>query len=264
MWMGMVTFMHDALHYTLFRSRAANWIFGVLCMLPIFATFVGFREDHIEHHRHNRSPRDPDAFTMGRRGVLDFLQFYAYALAGGLLSFLYFNVIYPVKSFGPRLWAIQVFEIALKAVVYWAVLAWAAQHGVLDKVLGLLLWPVLVLSLLNSMRFVAEHYGTPWDAGQMAGTRTVVSNPVNSFFWNNINWHIGHHVYPSVPWYNLVELHRLLEPQILASGAPVDRSYVSVYLDALRRGPESSTQLAGVLAERATRRAVVAASRTTA
>jgi fatty acid desaturase len=253
MWMGMVTFMHDALHGTLFRSRAANWIFGVICMIPIFATFVGFREDHIEHHRHNRSPRDPDAFTMGKRGVGDFVLFYAYALIGGVLSFLNFVFIYPVKAFGPRLWAIHLFEIGLKVAVYWALLAWAAQHGALDKALGLLLWPVLVLSLLNSMRFIAEHYGAPWDAGQMAGTRTVISNPVNSFFWNNINWHIGHHVYPSVPWYNLVRLHQLLEPQIAASGAPVDRSYIAVYLDALRRGPESPSQLAGVVAERAAR-----------
>jgi len=253
MWMGMVTFMHDALHYTLFRNRLANWAFGIVCMLPIFATFVGFREDHIEHHRHNRSPRDPDAFTMGRRGVLDFAQFYAYALAGGALSFLYFNFIYPVKRFRGRQWAVHLFEIGLKVLVFWALLAWAAHAGTLDKALGLLLWPILVLSLLNSMRFVAEHYGTPWDAGQMAGTRTVVSNPVNAFFWNNINWHIGHHVYPSVPWYNLVELHRLLEPQIAVSGAPVDRSYLAVYLDALRRGPESPAQLAGVLAERAQR-----------
>jgi fatty acid desaturase len=66
----------------------------------------------------------------------------------------------------------------------------------------------------------------------------VISNPVNSFFWNNINWHIGHHVYPSVPWYNLQELHRILEPQIKASGAPVDKSYVAVYFNALMKGPE--------------------------
>ena len=253
MWMGMVTFMHDALHYTLFRARIANWLFGVLCMVPIFATFVAFREDHVEHHRHNRSARDPDAFTMGRRGLVDFLQFYAYALVGGALSFLYFNFIYPVKAFKGRQWAVHIFELVLKVLVFWVVLSWAARHGVLDKALGLLLWPILVLSLLNSMRFIAEHYGTPWNAGQMAGTRTVISNRINSFFWNNINWHIGHHVCPSVPWYNLVELHRLLEPQIAASGAPVDRSYIAVYVDALRRGPESTSQLAGVLAERAAR-----------
>ena len=260
LWMGMVTFMHDALHYTLFRNRLANWAFGILCMLPIFATFVGFREDHIEHHRHNRSPRDPDAFTMGKRGVADFVLFYAYALIGGVLSFLHFNFIYPVQKFGLRQWAVQLFELALKALVYWLVLSAAARHGMLGKALEVWLWPVLVLSLLNSMRFIAEHYGAPWDAGQMAGTRTVISNPVNSFFWNNINWHIGHHVYPTVPWYNLQELHRLLEPEIKACGAPVDKSYLAVYFDALRRGPESASQLEGVLAERAARRAAVAAA----
>lgn len=253
MWMGMVTFMHDALHSTLFRSRAANWVFGIACMLPIFASFVGFREDHIEHHRHNRSPRDPDSFTMGRRGALDFLLFYAYALAGGVLSFVHFNFIYPFQKFGWRLWRIQLFEILLKVAVFGFLLTWAAREGVLDKALGLWLWPILVLSLLNSMRFVAEHYGTPWNLGQLVGTRTIISNPVNSWFWNNINYHIGHHVYPTVPWYNLVELHKLMEPQIAACGAVVDKSYIAVYVDALRRGPESAQQLEGVMAERAVR-----------
>jgi len=250
LWMGMVTFMHDALHHTLFKSRALNWAFGILCMLPIFATFVGFREDHIEHHRHNRSARDPDAFTMGKRRFPDFLVFYAYALLGGVLSFLHFNFIYPFQKFKAREWAIQLGETAMKAAVYWLVLNYAAEHGVLGKTLAVWLWPVLVLSLLNSMRFIAEHYGTPWESGQMAGTRTVISNPVHSFFWNNINWHIGHHVYPTVPWYNLVELHRVLEEQIVASGAPVDKSYVAVYFRALCGGPESEPRLAHALARR--------------
>jgi fatty acid desaturase len=255
LWMGMVTFMHDALHHTLFRSHLANWVFGILCMLPIFATFVAFRADHIEHHRHNRSPRDPDAFTMGRRGFGDFLLFYSYALIGGLLSFLHFNFIYPFQKFNTRQWIIQLIEMALKAGVYFTVLSWAARHGVMDKVLALWLWPVLVLSLLNSMRFIAEHYGTPWNAGQMAGTRTVTSNALHSFFWNNINWHIGHHVYPTVPWYNLQELHRVLEPQISACGALVDRSYMAVYFEALRAGPESPARLARFQAMRLARRA---------
>jgi fatty acid desaturase len=258
LWMSMVTFMHDATHSTLFKRPILNWVFGIICMVPIFATFVAFREDHIEHHRHNRSPKDPDAFTMGRRGVADFVLFYAYALIGGVLSFIHFNFIYPF-TFGPRQWAIQLFEIALKGTVYWLVLDFAAEHGVLGKALGLWLWPVLVLSLLNSMRFIAEHYGTPWNAGQLVGTRTVTSNPVHSFFWNNINWHIGHHVYPSVPWYNLQDLHRVLEPEILASGAVVDRSYIAVYWQALRQGPESEPQLEASLAVRAARMAPAAA-----
>src|SRR3546814_5481474 len=90
------------------------------------------------------------------------------------------------------------------------------------------------------MRFGAEHYATPWNVGAMAGTRSVISNPVNAFFWNNINWHIGHHAYPTVPWYNLVELHGLLEKQIAASGAVVDKSYLRIYFKAIRSEEHTS------------------------
>ena len=251
LWMGMVTFMHDATHDVLFRNRTAGWLFGIVTMIPIFASFVAFKEDHLEHHRYNRSPRDPDAFTMGKRGALDFLLFYAYAVAGAVLSFVHFNFIYPLKRFNARQWSIHLFETVLKVAVYWWLIDSALRHGVLDKALAVWLWPIFFFSLFNSMRFIAEHYGTRWDAGPMAGTRTVISNPVHAFFWNNINLHIGHHVYPGVPWYNLGELHRLLEPQIAASGALVDKSYLAVYLNALWGGPESAPRLARSLARRA-------------
>lgn len=244
LWMSIVTFMHDATHHTLFRRPWLNTAFGIVAMVPIFASFVSFREDHLEHHRHNRSPRDPDAFTMGRRGVMDFVLFYAYMVAGALLSFVHFNLLYPIKGFNARQWALHLFEIALKVVAYWALVHWALAHGVLAKTLSLWLIPIFVFSLLNSMRFIAEHYATPWNQGQLLGTRTIVSNRVNAFFWNNINWHIGHHIYPRVPWYNLVELHELLRKDIEAQGGIVDRSYIAVFIDALRRGPETESRLA--------------------
>ncbi len=250
MWMGMVTFMHDAGHNTLFRSRLANWVFGIACMMPLMATFVGFKEDHLEHHRYNRSPDDPDSFTMGKRGILDFIVFYVYAVAGIVLSFIHFNLIYPVMKFGPKEWAIHIFETVVKIACYWALIVWAIDNGVLAKTLELWLVPVYVFTLFNSVRFIAEHYGTPWNAGQLSGTRTIISNPINSYFWNNINWHIGHHVYPAVPWYNLVELHGLMEPAIQAKGAIVDKSYTGVFLKAMVGGPETEQRLAESLAER--------------
>ena len=114
LWMSIVTFMHDATHHTLFRRRWLNPAFGIVAMVPVGISFVAFRKDHLEHHRHNRSPRDPDAFTMGRRGVADMVLFYAYMVAGALLSFLHFNVLYPIRSFDRREWAVHLFETALK------------------------------------------------------------------------------------------------------------------------------------------------------
>ncbi len=250
LWMSMVTFMHDATHNTLFAKPWKNWAFGIISMIPLMASFISFKEDHMEHHRYNRSPKDPDAFTMGKRRILDFVAFYGYIVAGALLSFVHFNFIYPVQRFNARKWTIHLCETLLMIVCYWLLLAWAQKHGVLGKTLEVWLVPVYIFALFNSVRFIAEHYETPWNKGQLVGSRTITSNSLHSFFWNNINWHIGHHIYPTVPWYNLIELHKLMKPAIAAEGAIVEKSYTGVFLRALVRGPESEQRLQGILRKR--------------
>lgn len=250
LWMSAVTFMHDALHNTLFKRRWLNWVFGVITMTPLLVCFVAFKEDHLEHHKYNRSPEDPDAFSMGKRGVLDFVLFYAYAFAGVILSFLHFNLLYPIARFNLRSWAIFAVEMLIRIAFVWALIGWSVANDTLARTLEVWLIPIAFFSLFNSARFIAEHYGCPWNAGQLAGTRTIISNRVHSYFWNNINWHIGHHLYPSVPWYNLVELHGLLEPEIERQKAIVDRSYTGVFLRALRHGPETEPLLAQALIRR--------------
>ena len=133
MWMGMVTFMHDGTHNTLFKEKWANWAFGIICMIPLMASFIAFKEDHLEHHRYNRSYKDPDAFTMGKRGILDFVVFYTYIVAGAVLSFVHFNLLYPIKRFDLKKWSIHLFETALKIACYWVLVAWAMNNGVLAK-----------------------------------------------------------------------------------------------------------------------------------
>jgi len=50
-----------------------------------------------------------------------------------------------------------------------------------------------------------------------------------ALFLNNINYHIGHHGYPAVPWYNLQKLHAALWPELERQAAVVDRSYLAVF-----------------------------------
>jgi fatty acid desaturase len=253
LWMGIVTFMHDCTHGVLFKARWKNWAFGIFSTLPLVVTFISFREDHLEHHRYNRSPKDPDAFTMGDRGFLDFVLFYAYLVAGGLLTIIQFNFIYPFQRFHKKKLLLHVAELSLRVVFYTGLILWTSSLGVRDQFLKLWLIPGYIFTVLNSVRFIAEHYETPWDAGQLVGTRTVISNQVNSFFWNNINYHIGHHVYPAVPWYNLQKLHQALLPEIEGKGAVVDSSYFAVFFKACLRGPESAERNAERLSNRARR-----------
>jgi fatty acid desaturase len=239
LWMSVVTFMHDCVHGVLFKSSRANWAFGIFSTIPIIVTYVSFREDHLEHHRYNRTARDPDAFTMGQRSPLDFVLFYAYTLFGGVLTIIQFSLIYPLQKFDRRTWLIHGFELLLRFVILAGICFWTSSAGMLDRFLAVWLVPVYIFSLLNSVRFIAEHYETPWNEGQLLGTRTIISNRVNSFFWNNINYHIGHHVYPAVPWYNLQKLHMALLPEITRTNAVVGPGYFRVFFKACYRGPES-------------------------
>ncbi len=242
MQMGIMTFMHDCTHGVLFKRKWKNWMFGVFAIIPMLISFVSFKEDHLLHHRHNRSPKDPDSFTMGQRKFGDYLLFYAYALFGVFLTAIQFIFIFPMKKFRGTKALIHWSEIALHVIVAVAIFNWASNQGIASEVFALWFWPLIFFGFFNSIRFVAEHYGTPWNSGQLIGTRTIISNQVNSWFWNNINYHIGHHVYPAVPWYNLQKLHALMLPEIGHQNAIVDKSYFAVFFKAMVTGPEDLEQ----------------------
>ena len=242
MQMGIMTFMHDCTHGVLFKKKWKNWAFGTFAIIPMLISFISFKEDHLVHHRYNRSPKDPDAFTMGKRGIGDYILFYAYALFGVFLTAIQFILIYPLQQFRGKKALIHWGEILLHIIIAFAIYYWAKSQGIVAEVFAVWFWPLIFFGFFNSVRFLAEHYGTPWNSGQLTGTRTVISNPVNSWFWNNINYHIGHHMYPAVPWYNLQVLHALMLPDIKRQNAIVAKSYVAVFCDAMVRGPESPQQ----------------------
>ena len=57
----------------------------------------------------------------------------------------------------------------------------------------------------------AQHYGLEKNSDDiLKTTRTVYLNKLLSFLNWNMNYHIEHHLYPSVPFYNLSKLNRLI------------------------------------------------------
>ncbi len=240
--MSIMTFMHDCTHSILFKAKWKNWAFGTFAIIPMLISFISFKEDHLIHHRHNRSPKDPDAFTMGKRGIGDYILFYAYALFGILLTAIQFTFIFPIQKFRGKKALIHWGEIALHIIIVVAIFYWASSREIVSEVFAIWFWPLVFFGFFNSIRFIAEHYGTSWNSGQLTGTRTIISNPIHSWFWNNINYHIGHHVYPAVPWYNLQALHMLMLPEIKRHNAIISNSYLAVFFEAMLRGPESIQQ----------------------
>jgi fatty acid desaturase len=55
----------------------------------------------------------------------------------------------------------------------------------------------------------------------------------------NINYHLEHHLFPGIPWYNLPKVHQLLQDEYRRAGCSVYRTYAEFFKDffkALCRG----------------------------
>lgn len=236
--LGILTFMHDAVHGILFRNKRANELVGNLMMLPFWGTFITFKEDHLKHHRHTRTLKDPDRISPVERTFLNYAIFYLYFFFGGFLSVIHFNFIFPFTDFDKEKLRIHAISSILYVAVYVTAFYLASVYHFWWVLLEVWLLPLIFFGIFNSWRFVPEHYNAGWNTDPILATRTISTNWFVRFFWNNINYHIEHHLYPAVPWYNLPKLHEKLYPLFKEKGAIIEKSYFRVCLRALRQGPE--------------------------
>jgi fatty acid desaturase len=80
------------------------------------------------------------------------------------------------------------------------------------------------------IRSIAEHAMIPDPADEMNNTRTTVAR-----WWervliapNRVNFHLEHHLLPTVPHYNLPRMHRMLRERGILADACVATSYADV------------------------------------
>jgi fatty acid desaturase len=125
---------------------------------------------------------------------------------------------------------------------------WGRIHVALF--LAIIAWSVAVQSLLPLMlfglpslygRWLLVVFGTTQHAGlaedvldHRLNTRTVLMGPVLRFLYLNMNYHLEHHMYPSVPYHALPQLHDVLKED-LPRPYPNMRSAYRDILPALRR-----------------------------
>jgi len=101
--------------------------------------------------------------------------------------------------------------------------------------------PMIVINTLVNIRGMSQHTFLEHQSDTVLGTRSILTNPVTAFFMCNENYHLEHHLFPAIPWYNLPRLHRALHGQLVARGAPYISLYFAFVCDfarkSLRRSP---------------------------
>lgn len=241
---GISLFTHEGVHGTLSRNRPWNRWLSILCALPVLQNYSAYRVLHLRHHLHLGKDGDPDHYANYTRWT--WLQF---AMHWGRLVLGYpaYIIAIPLLGFrhgtaSERRWICL--EVGLLALAVTAVV-WIAPPW------SLVLWgwvlPMGIINTLVNIRGMSQHTLLEHHADPILGTRSILTNRVTAFFMCNENYHLEHHLFPGVPWYNLGRLHQALRPQLVARGAPFIPSYFAFVrafvVDSFRRSPLGSPRV---------------------
>ena len=225
---GVSLFVHEGVHGTLSRNRVVNHAVSALCAVPVLQNFAAYRVLHLRHHNHLGREGDPDHYPNYTRWTwLQFLMYWGRLVAG----YPAYVTAIPILGLrqgtrADRGWILL--EVLVLAVVAAAVVASPLPWDVL---LHAWLLPMVVINTLVNIRGMSQHTLLEHHDDTILGTRSILTNPVTRFFMCNENYHLEHHLYPGVPWYNLPRLHQSLRAELAARGAPYIPSYFAFVCD---------------------------------
>ena len=225
---AMLLWVHEASHFSLFESRRTNDIWcDVFFAGPIGITVAAYRVRHSSHHADLGTDVDQDGYPYhikirGRRALMGAM--------GRSLSGLTGLWLARTKYIG-RLAEFRPPQLAARVSPRWVGLSMTGVFNltlILVCVLAgrwylyLVLWvyPIVAVAVaLNIVRSVAEHQPEDFPRfrdGLETAMRPVVRTTVPSWFekWMlyqaNFNYHVEHHLFPTVPRHNLGKLHHHL------------------------------------------------------
>lgn len=222
--LSLAILMHDAAHRRLFRSLSLNdYAAQLFLAAPILFSLNSYRVFHLKHHQNPLAADDPDLSLIGGYPISK--GSFARKLLRDAFGVSYFKFIKyfvsrsrtnqgrKAKSDGKRVG--PSFPMVLGMVFATNLGIFGVLYALHSPWLYLFFWllPAMTgLQVLLRIRGIAEHAGYAPNEDQRQNARTVVNRWQTFFFApNNVNYHIEHHLYPSVPWYRLPAVHALLK-----------------------------------------------------
>jgi len=183
---------HESVHGHLGRTKAANFWWGRVALLPSMVPFTNFRKTHRLHHAHTNIPElDPDHFMKSR----NFFELYLHALAMPHHWFLWLRKRRLLKRSDLIELLLNYLGIALLYVVVLAVV------GPMRLFWGIVP-PLMLVSVLLWYPFAARTH----EGYSMASAASRSHNYYGQFmYWFSLglSMHREHHMQPKLSWIEL-------------------------------------------------------------
>ncbi len=217
--------MHEAAHYRLHSNKMINELAGEVTAWPLGVSLLVYRKiRHFPHHRkigtrgdshvYQTYEKDVDAFTFPKKRlqiVRDCLKvafrFPIDIWLGQILGNA--RTLMRLSKTRAVLWISGQLLIPLLIVLGVFYFGWDVLIIYLLFFVAPLMWVGVVSRYL---RLIFEHFGIEGESFIGGETRTVMVSWIwRTLLWpHNLNYHLEHHWYPSVPFYNLPQLHKHL------------------------------------------------------
>jgi fatty acid desaturase len=205
---------HECAHGTPFRTRWLNEAFYLLSSVMNMKEGTYMRWSHTRHHTETiMVGLDPEIQVMRPadlvRVLLDFL-WIPDAIQMFRVMFLHALGVptKEAKDFVPQSeWRKMFWWSRVYLLVYAGMIAWSVA---IRSWLPVLFFPLARLygGWLHQIFSLTQHAGLAENVrDHRLNTRTVEMNPVFRFLYFNMNYHIEHHMFPTVPFHALPKLH---------------------------------------------------------
>jgi beta-carotene hydroxylase len=232
-WVG-----HEGMHLSLTRNRYVSAILGIFfSSMVINFMEMGFAIGHWDHHRYTNQPLDPDCKLFAR-----YQGFWRRLFLARFASNRHYNVATLRMAAGKALEKDYAFPFSAGTIRALAVfnllcsMLWLSAYIVItlyDPLAGLIsiALPHGLGLLYTGLRPYVEHAGTDTEMFANARTRTA---PIFTALYFFNNYHLEHHLYPSVPCYRLALVHRRLEEggYLAPNGAHIESGVLAAYAHA--------------------------------
>ncbi len=263
---------HDAGHQQIFVSHRANRIVGLgVANLLTGLNFGWWVPKHNAHHAYpNQVNRDPDlgagivAFTVApetaaRRGaVAQFLArrqawlFFPFLLIQGLG--LHITGVQSILQRRGRSAWVEMVLLAVHAVLYVTAVLWVlppakaiAFFGVQQGIFGLYLGCIFAPNH-KGMPIIGPDAHVAFARRQTMTARNIRGGRLTTLVFGGLNYQIEHHLFPTMPRWNLAKAQRIVQPFCIRHELPYRQdspfaSYREIlrYLVAMSAGQDSRT-----------------------
>ncbi len=218
---GMESSVHELSHKTPFKTRWLNeFFYGFFCLLS-WNNPVHFRESHRRHHQFTvYKGKDKEVvLSPAPFNWLDYLSWFSFDWKKFVMIMRGNTVLVSGRDIPDIFFWDPLFERddpRRSRMILWARIQ-MAFHIILAVFFALSgLW-VLIFTVSCSYFFatflarsceIVQHAGMKSDVPDWRiSCHTMIFGPVMSFLYWKMNYHIEHHTYAAVPFYNLKKLH---------------------------------------------------------